>query len=161
MVESPRIAGRAAPPLSKQDGTQESRQSHLKRSMQSQQLVKCSFSIILLLCEFHDYDTDKYSRTLGTKTWVPDAPSGRAENSGSRAARGGQRGGTHMPHRRLFQALGPVSCLPTYCPNMKTMNAFRLCVYQHTWVLLAKSDREPSNLAQPTGVIPNMQSSAV
>lgn len=68
MVESPRIAGRAAPLLGKQDGTQESRQSHLKRFTQSQQLVKCSFSIILLLRELHNNDTDKYSRTLATKT---------------------------------------------------------------------------------------------
>lgn len=67
VVESPCIAGRAALLLRKQDGTQESQQSHLKRFMQSQQLVKCSFSIILLLCELYDYDTDKYSRTLGTK----------------------------------------------------------------------------------------------
>ena len=80
----------------------------------------------------------------GLRTLAPGLPKGRHTHDTS--------GGL------LFQA---VSHLLTYCPNMKVMNAFRLSVYQHTWVLLAKSDGDSSNLAQPTGVIPNMQSSAV
>lgn len=69
------IHGQSTPPFRKmQDGTHKSQQLHLKGvhifSAPCQGVIFHYFP--LSLCELHDYYPDKYSRVLGTKSWVTE-----------------------------------------------------------------------------------------